>query len=552
MALRRAGYTACPQTAAMAAARPGRPLGGLVPEVFDIVTVGAGHNGLVAAAYLAVAGRRVVVLERNAWLGGGVVTRELTVPGFLHDQHSMAHIFIQGNPLLLADELKLQQRYGLSYVFPDPPVTSLFEDGERLSLYRSRERTWAGIARFSRKDADAYRRLSEQAATWLPMIAATLYSAPAPMGASTALLDQSREGRELWRITQMSTHELLTRTFEDERVRMHFARVAGETLAAPDEKATALGIYVLLGFLEAHGFGVPLGGSGSLTRALVSCIEDHGGKVLAGVEVEQILTRAGRAVGVRTRAGGEFMARDAVIAAVHPHHLGRLVQDVDPAIAADAAATEITPNACITVHAALSEPLRTRSGEPVSSVMLELLPPSYERLRRSFDDLRYGALAADPLIGLGSLSQFDGSRAPLGKATLHAWDYVPYTRADGRSWDEAKAGYARRMVEHMTRFLPNLAGSIIALHCDSPLDMERTSASFVRGDLHGIAMPTYQQGSHRPTPELAQFVVPGTERLYLVGPFQHPGGGVFGAGRATAQRLCEDLKIDFAKLPGRV
>ena len=518
-------------------------------EAFDIVTVGSGHNGLVAAAYLAVAGRRVVVLERNAWFGGGVVTRELTVPGFRHDQHSMAHIFIQANPLLAADELQLKARYGLRYLFPDPAVSVLFEDGQTLSLYRDRERTWAEIARLSRADADAYRRLSEQAAVWLPMIAATLYSAPMPMGAATALLDQSREGREFWRISQMSTHELLSRTFESERVRLLFARVAAENLVAPDEKGTALGVYVFLGFLEAYGFGVPVGGSGSLTRALVSCIEQHGGRVLAGVDVERVTTAAGRAVGVRARDGREFAASEAVIAAIHPHHLGRLVPGIDPAIAAQAAATEISPNACITVHAALREPLRDLRGERLHSVMLELLPAHYEVLRRSFDDLRYGELAGCPLIGLGSLSEFDDSRVPAGCATLHAWHYVPYARADGRSWDEAKGEYAQRMLAHISRYLPNLtADNIIAWHCDSPLDMERTSSSFVRGDLHGIAMASYQQGSHRPTPELAQFLVPGTAGLYLVGPFQHPGGGVFGAGRATAQRLCEDLKIDFASI----
>jgi len=263
-----------------------------------------------------------------------------------------------------------------------------------------------------------------------------------------------------------------------------------------------------------------------------------------------VLTRAGRAVGVRAKDGREFAASEAVIAAIHPHDLGRLVPGVDPPVAAAAAATETSPYACITVHAALREPLRTLRGEPVRSVMLELLPPRYEMLRRSFDDLRYGQLASSPLVGLGSLSEFDGSRVPAGCATLHAWDYVPYERADGRSWDDTKSEYAGRMLSHMVRYLPNLtADNIIASHCDSPLDMERTSSSFVRGDLHGIAMASYQQGAHRPTPELAQFLVPGIASLYLVGPFQHPGGGVCGAGRATAQRVCEDLKIDFAKLP---
>lgn len=515
----------------------------------DIVVVGSGHNGLVAAAYLAAAGRRVLVLERNGWFGGGVVTRELTLPGFRHDQHSIAHIFIQANPLLAADELGLKAKYGLRYVFPDPPMMSVFEDGRTLGIYRDRERTCADIARFSKEDADAYRRLAQQAAAWLPMVAATLFSAPAPLGASFAMLDQSREGREFWHITQMSTHEVLCEYFEDARVRMHFARIAGENLVSPDEKATGLGVFVFVGFMEAYGIGVPVGGSGALTDALIACIRDAGGEVRTQVDVTRVLTRNGRATSVVTATGEEYEARDAVIGAIHPHHLGRTVEGLDAEVARAAAATQTSPVACITVLAALKAPLRFKAGAHVTGAMIELLPPSYERLRRSFDDLRYGGFSKDPLVGLGSLTMFDPSRAPEGRAELHAWDYVPYQRPDGRSWDETKRDYAERMLSHMRTFIDNLGpADILQYHCDSPLDMERTSSSFQRGDLHGIAPTSWQSGSHRPTPELGQLNVPGIERLYLVGPFQHPGGGVFGAGRATAVKVAEDLKIDLSKI----
>jgi phytoene dehydrogenase-like protein len=183
--------------------------------------------------------------------------------------------------------------------------------------------------------------------------------------------------------------------------------------------------------------------------------------------------------------------------------------------------------------------------------MIELLPSSYDTIRKSFDRLRYRELVDYPLIGLGSLTMFDASRAPPGKATMHAWDYVPYDRADGRAWDEAKGSYVERMLGHMSRFIENLGpDNIIAWHSDSPVDMERTSSSFRRGDLHGIAATTYQYGAHRPTPDLGQNTVPGCERLYLVGPFQHPGGGVFGAGRAAAMQICGELGIDFEKVGG--
>jgi phytoene dehydrogenase-like protein len=383
----------------------------------------------------------------------------------------------------------------------------------------------------------------------MPMLTGALYSPPPPEGATHALMDQSREGRELWRIIQMSIHDLLCEWFEHDKVRMHFARIAGENLISPDEKATGMGVFVFVGFLEAFGFGVAVGGSGELTRALIDCIKSHGGEVLGGVDVQKIVVKNGRAAGVQTSDGREYLANDGVIGSIHPHDLGRMVEGLDPFVTMTAERTQITELGCITVHAALNEPLKFKAGDHVRAVMIELLPDSYETMRRCFDDMRYGGFSRYPLVGLGSLTMHDPSRVPPGKATMHVWDYVTYDHPEGRNWDDAKQDYAQRMLDHMGLFIDNVGkDNVIAYHCDSPVDMERTSSSFRRGDLHGVAATTYQSGAWRPTPELGRNTVPGVDRLYLVGPFQYPGGGVFGAGRASAMTMFDDLGLDFGKV----
>src|ERR1700742_1172440 len=176
----------------------------------------------------------------------------------------------------------------------------------------------------------------------MPMVTGSLFAPPIPLGASYALLDQSREGRDLFRIMSMSSHDLLCERFENDKVRMHFARIAGENLVAPDEKGTGIGTFVFLGFLESYGFGVPVGGSGSLTNALIACIKDHGGQVLANTSVAQIKVAKGRATGVVTGDGQTFDARDAVIGAIHPHLLGGMVDGLDPVVRKAAEATQFS------------------------------------------------------------------------------------------------------------------------------------------------------------------------------------------------------------------
>ena len=146
---------------------------------------------------------------------------------------------------------------------------------------------------------------------------------------------------------------------------MHFGRVAGENLVSPDEKATGMGVFVFVGFLEAYGFGVPVGGSGKLTDALIASIRENGGEVLADSDVERVVVRNGRAVGVETKGGPTYAAKEAVIGALHPHDLGRMVEGIDAQALQLADATQISEIGCITVHASLNAPLSFRAGEHV-------------------------------------------------------------------------------------------------------------------------------------------------------------------------------------------
>jgi phytoene dehydrogenase-like protein len=521
-------------------------------DTYDVIAIGSGHNGLVAAAYLAAAGKSVLVLERNAWFGGGVVTAELTGPGYLHDRFSTGHIFIQGNPLIKNDELKLLSRYGLKYIYPEIPFICVFEDGSTIALYRDRNKTYQNIAEYSKKDADAFLKFAETSMRYLPMLSASLYTPPIPMGATYAMLDQSAEGRELFALMQKSPYDIIVENFENEKVRLFFTRMVSENLTGPEEKGTGIGIFVFLGFMEQYGIGVAVGGSGSLTASLVRCIEDHGGKVRNNTSVEQVIVKNGRATGVRTADGAEHSAKDAVIGAIHPHLLSKFVPGLNGTVARAAEKVELSANSCFTVHAALKAPLRFKAGPHVNQAYFtELMSPKMDVLREFFDDLRYRRMPRTSLLGLVSPSAFDATRCPAGQATLHVWDYVPYSHPDcgPAHWDQAKDSFARTMLARMEPYVENIgADNIIDFVADSPVDIERASASFQKGDVHGAAPYSYQSGAHRPTPDLGQNTVPGVERLYLVGPFQHPGGGVFGAGRATAMKMCEDLKINFDKI----
>lgn len=520
---------------------------------YDIVVMGAGHNGLVAAAYLAKAGKKVLILERQPFPGGGVVTREINTPGYKHDLHSSCHIMIQGNPMLTEDELGLFSKHGLKYNYSKVPYASIFPDQSTLITYKDLDAACAEIAKLSQCDADTYRKFALRSMAMLPMFVSGLYAPPAPLGPFMAMLDSSDEGREMLDAMSRSSLDIIDDAFENDKVKIHLLKLVTENLQLPDELGTGMGIFLMPGIIHAYGVSQPIGGSGGLTDALVKCLGAHGAEIRLNAEVTQILVKSGRATGVRLKDGEEILAKDGVIGAIHPHRLKAFVNGLPDAVAERARRVNTSTFSLFVSHYDLKEQTKYYAGEEITTAtMLEYF--TFDKLGDLLDDfdyLRRRRIPPRPLTGGGDETHADPSRAPPGAGIFHAITMAPYN-IEGKGaahWDEIKDREAEKNLSYYRRFISNLTeDNIIARTHWSPLDMERSSPnSFVNGDMHGAAPFMYQSMGHRPTPDLGQYTVPGAERLYLVGPFMHPGGGVYGAGRATAIRMFDDMKIDFDK-----
>jgi phytoene dehydrogenase-like protein len=395
----------------------------------------------------------------------------------------------------------------------------------------------------------------------LPMFVKGMFVPPVSNATLAALLEQSAEGRELIAVMSKSVYDVVNEWFENEQVKVHFMRFTAESGTVPEEKNTGMLLYLVPGFLHGYPTSLPEGGSGELTAALIRCIEHHGGALRADSEVTRVSVRNGRATGVELASGEKLGAAQLVIGSIHPRLLGKLVEGFPPELAARAGKLQAGGFSAINSHYALREAPKflTQVPDAGRAVSMQLVPPDLGELRRMFDGYRYGRLHEGTLRAGGTLTvnvhtNHDASRAPNGQATLYLYSFVPYALAEGGAarWDEIKEAVADQMLESFRRFTSNMGPqNILSRYVESPLDMERTSASFQHGDTHGLGSYAHQHGSFRPLPELAQYTVPGIERLYLAGPFMHPGGGVFGGGRATAVRIFDDLGLDLEKVTAK-
>jgi phytoene dehydrogenase-like protein len=513
-----------------------------MPESFDVVVAGGGHNALVAAAYLAKAGFECCVLDARPILGGDTATEELTLPGFLHDTCSTAHNLIQASPTLRDDELKLGD-YGLEYLKPDPVVHIPFPDGTSLTQWRDLDRTCEEFAKFSRRDAEAFRRMMGEYDAAKGAFGGYRYT---PIGWGPTLperLAQLPNGNRWLRRVQETAWDVVQREFQDWHTRAFMLWMAFMTLQPLDNAGTGWLAYSLAYGRQQHSWTLPKGGSGMLPLALMRLIEERGGTLLPNRRVTQLVLENGRCIGVETEDGERFTARRAVLSSIHVKHLPSLAPQTSWGDDFLAAVEEWKPGVAMFVtHYATTEPPRFDGGlEAVASGTAE----SVDRLLRIGWDVRRGALASDdPPLLVVCATVADAGRAPDGHHTLKVIGFHPYELGDGGAarWSEIKDDVSRANLEQLRRYAPNLTDdTILATLVKSPVDLEELNPHNWHGSCHGGEMSGSQTGALRPAPGWAEHRLP-IAGLYQTGSTTHPGASVSaGPGRNAAMVMLRDL-----------
>jgi phytoene dehydrogenase-like protein len=496
----------------------------------------------VAANYLAKAGFRVIVVERSDRVGGASVTDEIA-PGF----RVSAAAYVSGlfRPQIIED-LELA-KYGLRQIAFDPQAFCPFPDGRYLLLWSDVERTCKEISRFSKKDAEGYRRYTAFWDSFYELIEPMLLSPPVPVADLVDLM-RGPEAEELMRrLLFYSAEELLDEYFESPDVK---AALANQSIighfAGPASPCTAFTLsHNLLGNINGvvGAWGFTIGGMGGIPDALAKAARARGVEILLNAPVERIVVEDNRATGVRL-GDGRILEAKAVLSSADPKRtlLGLVEPDILPAEFLRAISHIKIHGAAMKVNCALSElPEWTAlpGGPGPQHQGSTYLCPSIAYAEAAFADARRGIPSRGPWMEVVTQSVLDPSVAPPGKHTLSLYvQYTPYRLASG-NWDDIRDSYADRVIETVAQYAPNIPGAILAREVLTPLDLERRFGLTEAHQSHGEMGPD-QFFSFRPVPGWSNYRMP-LKGLYLCGAGTHPGGGVMGApGYNGSQAVIED------------
>lgn len=509
-----------------------------LPARAEVVVIGAGHNSLVAACYLAAAGLDVLVLEAGPEPGGNTRTEELTLAGFGHDSCSSAHVLIQNNPLVRDDELGLLAHHGLRYLTTDPAVVMPQPDGDVLTMRPDLAATVDEVARWSGADA---RALEAMVNRWRGGLGAAhgRWSSHLPQP------DDETTGRYL-ALRSRSAWDVVHETFQHPVVRSFVLWLAMATIQDPRRPGTGfLPSSLTVGRLD-HGWTTPVGGSRALPDALVRRLRADGGMVVCSATVTGVGTDGDRVTSVHLADGREVQVERAVVAGGHLAQLAGQVTGRAPSPDLVRAQQTWRPGlSVLAVHAALRGDLAFGSAGIASAAAGF---GTSDGMARHVDRCAVGEVdATDPWLLVVNQTTVDRSRVEGEGGTFKILTLAPWDRADGQSWESTKDAYGAALVDLVRQRTQGLAeADILAIRTESPVDVAAHNPQNIGGSCHGgeflldgevlPGWPRYDTG------------VPG---LFLTGSTAHPGGSVSGRpGRNAARTVLQTLGLDPSAVMG--
>jgi phytoene dehydrogenase-like protein len=520
---------------------------------YDVIVIGGGHNGLTAAAYLARAGRSVLVLERRHVLGGAAVTEEV-FPGFRFSVCSYVVSLLR--PEIIRD-LDLP-RHGLEILPLDGTFTPM-PNGDYLWRVNDHAKTRREIARHSKLDAEAYdeygRAMVEMGRFVKPILSML---PPDPMSLDprglAQLLFLLRRFQRLSRQDQYNQVQLMTMSAVDFLDQWFETDVLKATMSASGIIGTFLGVrspgtaYVLLhhymGEIDGafRSWGFARGGTGAISQAIASAARQAGVEIRSQTEVARILVRDGRASGVVLKNGDEIAAGLVVSSLdprltfrrlIEPDHLpSEFMEDVDRyKFRGSSAKVNLALDALPDFTCLPGAGPHLRGAISIS--------PSVDYMERAFDEAKYGRFSRRPYLDIVIPSLTDPSVAPPGKHVMSCFvQYAPYHLAEG-TWDDHREAFGDTVVDTLAQYAPNIRNIIRHRQVVTPLDLER-EWGLSEGNIFQGELTLEQLFFLRPAPGWAQYRTP-VANLYMCGSATHPGGGIMGApGRNAAMKILAD------------
>lgn len=510
---------------------------------YDTIVIGGGHNGLVTAAYLARASRKVLVLERRELVGGCAVTEEIW-PGYRVSTGAYLTSLMQER---IVRELDLP-RFGYQVDAKDPAFFSAFPDGRHFFMWQDRSKTLAEIAKFSRHDAEVYPAYEDQLERISQVVESLLLTTP-PQFPPNGLGDfidylklagrlrglSSKDTVALVKIFTQSAADLLDEWFESEQVKVTLATdgVIGAN-GGPRSPGTA---YILLhhcmGGVAGHRglWGFVRGGMGAVSEAIAASARASGATIRTNAAVSQVLVRGGRASGVVLESGEEIEAATVASNLDPKITFLRLLEEkhLDGEFVAAIRRFRIEGTSCKINLALNGLPEFTAfPGAPGPQHKATMhICPSVEYVERAWDDAKYGRPSERPLLELTVPTMYDPSLAPPGKHIMGIFlQYAPYTLREG-TWDELREPFGDRVMSLIEEYAPNIRQIVEHRQVLTPLDLERRFGITGGNIFHG-EMSLDQMFVMRPVAGWARYRTP-IRGLFLCGSGAHPGGGVMGA-----------------------